>query len=290
MHFLSVTAIVSTFTASDGENLAVYDWPLPDRAPSRGTVLLVHGLGEHAGRYEHLARKLNGWGFAVRGYDQFGHGQSNGARGALSSNNRLIDDLADMVDAARAQMVRHKQKGLPLVLLGHSMGGLVAARFVARHTRPVDALVLSSPALNAGLGAAQKALLGLMWRVAPNLAVGNGLDANYLSHDPDVVAAYGADPLVHDRVTPRLARFIADAGPRVLYRARQWAVPTLLMYAGADRLVDPQGSQDFARAAPAGVVTARCFTALYHEIFNEPDNRAVFSQLHHWLDAQFKVK
>ncbi|MCB1973299.1 MAG: alpha/beta fold hydrolase, partial [Burkholderiaceae bacterium] len=124
---------LTAYTANDGENLAVYDWPLAEGSAQRGTVLLVHGLGEHAGRYHAVAQHLNAWGFAVRAYDQYGHGQSGGPRGGLNHDMRLLDDLADMVDATRARA----PEGLPLVLLGHSMGGLVAARFVAMHLRPV---------------------------------------------------------------------------------------------------------------------------------------------------------
>jgi alpha-beta hydrolase superfamily lysophospholipase len=102
-----------------------------------------------------------------------------------------------------------------------------------------------------------------------------------------VVAAYRADPSVHDRISARLARFIADAGPLVVGRAAQWKAPTLLMYAGADKLVDPRGSRAFAAAAPAQVVTAHCFEALFHEIFNELDSEPVFEMLRQWLDERF---
>ncbi|EER60156.1 alpha/beta hydrolase fold protein [Acidovorax delafieldii 2AN] len=276
----STLSTLTTFTAGDGENLAVQDWPLAGTA-ARGTVLLVHGLGEHVGRYDALARRLNAWGFAVRGYDQFGHGESGGPRGGLTSDMRLLDDLADMVDATRARMV----PGQPLVLLGHSMGGLVAARFVSLHLRPVEALVLSSPALDPGLNAVQKLLLATLPRVVPDLRVGNGLDAQYLSHDPAVVAAYLADPLCHDRISGRLARFIADAGPATVARAAHWSVPTLLMWAGADKLVNPAGSRAFAVAAPRGVVQSQCFEPLFHELFNESAERAepVFALLRQWL-------
>jgi alpha-beta hydrolase superfamily lysophospholipase len=136
----STLSTLTTFTAGDGENLAVQDWPLVGRGvPARGTVLLVHGLGEHVGRYDALARRLNAWGFAARGYDQYGHGESSGPRGGLTSDMRLLDDLADMVDATRARM----PAGQPLVLLGHSMGGLVASRFVSLNLRPMDALMRS---------------------------------------------------------------------------------------------------------------------------------------------------
>ena len=161
------------------------------------------------------------------------------------NDTRLLDDLADMVECTRARL----PPGLPLVLLGHSMGGLVAARFVAMHLRPIDALVLSSPALDPGLNAVQKLLLATLPRFAPNLRVGNGLDAQYLSHDPAVPAAYLADPLCHDRISARLARFIADGGPATVARAAHWSVPTLLIWAGGDKLVNPAGSRAFAAAA-----------------------------------------
>jgi len=274
---------LTTFVASDGDNVVIQDWPLEAGVRLRGVVILVHGLGEHAGRYDHVARQLNAWGFAVRGYDQCGHGESGGAPGSLPNDTRLLDDLADIVDSTRARM----DKGTPLIVLGHSMGGLVAGRFVSLGIRQVDALVMSSPALNPGLNAFQKLLVAVLPKLFPNLRVGNGLNASYISHDPAVVAAYQSDRLVHDRISARLARFIATAGPATVAMAPQWKVPTLLMYAGDDRLVAPQGSRDFAAAAPAAVVTAHCFEGLYHEIFNELDAKPVFAALRQWLDQRF---
>ena len=276
-------SILSPFVASDGENLAIQDWPDYQGERLRGIVLLVHGLGEHAGRYEVVASLLNAWGFAVRGYDQYGHGESGGPRGGLPSDARLLDDLADIVDTTRARM----PPDTPLILLGHSLGGLVAARFVSLAMRPVDALVLSSPALDPGLNAVQKLLIAVLPKIAPNLRVGNGLDASLISHDSAVVAAYLADPLVHDRISGRLARFIAGAGPATVALASQWQVPTLLLYAGADKLVNPGGSRAFLAQAPQQVVTARCFDELYHEIFNEMKPEPVFAALKEWLDASF---
>lgn len=274
---------LSTFVAVDGDNLVIQDWPLAKGITLRGVVLLVHGLGEHAGRYDHVARRLNDWGFAVLGYDQHGHGESGGARGGLPADTRLLDDLADIVDSTRARSPR----GTPLILLGHSLGGLVAARFVSLAIRPVDALVLSSPALDAGLNAVQKLLVAVLPRIAPNLRVGNGLDASLISHDPAVVAAYRADKLVHDRISARLARFIADSGPATVALAASWKVPTLLLYAGADKLVNPAGSRAFAAAAPKDRLSEHCFETLYHEIFNELDAEPVFAELKRWLDARF---
>lgn len=269
--------------AIQGNPTAVRDWPLAPEVPLRGVVLLVHGLGEHIGRYEGLAQHLVEWGFAVRGYDQFGHGNTGGVRGCLPSDDRLLDDLTAMVDDTRARV----PQGTPLILLGHSLGGLVAARFVGLGLRPVEALVLSSPALDPGLNLVQKLLLAVLPSIAPNLCVGNGLDPAMLSHDPAVVAAYKADPVVHDRVSGRLARFIADNGPAALAQAPEWTTPTLLLFAGADKLVNPAGSRAFAAAAPKAVVSAHGFDALYHEIFNERKAAPVFAELKKWLEFRF---
>ena len=274
----------SPLTAEDGTNLVVVDWPL-SKAPVRGVVLIVHGLGEHAWRYDHVAEQLNEWGFAVRAYDQYGHGESMGPRGALPSADRLLSDLAEVIDESRFRM----SESTPLIVLGHSMGGLVAGRFVSLGLRPVQGLVLSSPALDPGLNALQRMLLAVLPRIAPDLRIGNGLNADFISHDPAVVAAYKADPLVHDRISARLAAFIAETGPVTIAAAPSWTVPTLLLYAGDDKLVNPAGSRAFAASAPQAMVSTHCFEGMYHEIFNEtaPQRALVFAELKRWLDARF---
>jgi alpha-beta hydrolase superfamily lysophospholipase len=279
----SSDSTLSTFTASDGENIAVQDWPCQQSGPPRGMVLIVHGLGEHAGRYDPLAKRLNQWGFAVRSYDQYGHGESDGVRGGLPTTHRLLDDLTDLVESS----YRRAGPGVPLLLFGHSMGGLVAASFVSRGRQPVDALVLSSPLLAMRLNPVQKLMMKVVPKVAPNLTLGNGIDAAHLTHDHAVVAEYRIDPRVHDRISGRLARFLADEGAAVVARAPTWQVPTLLMYAGQDKLVDPEGSRRFAAAAPPAMVAAHCFDNLYHEIFNEVDRETVYGHLRQWLDARF---
>ena len=273
--------LTDTLTTPDGCRLHLQRWPVS--GPAHGTVQLVHGLGEHIGRYAAVAAALNAAGWHVAGHDHRGHGRSAGPRGAMPADDSLLRDLATVTDHLRGAG-RH-------VLLGHSMGGLVAARFVAEAlnpvpaawSRPVNGLVLSSPALDAGLGAAQKLLLQVLGPLAPDLRVSNGLDAAWVSRDPQVVQAYQADPLVHDRVTPRLVRFIVQGGAQMLALAPRWQVPTLLMWAGADRCVAPAGSAAFAAAAPAGVLQAEPFAGLYHEIFNEPERAQVLARLARWL-------
>lgn len=293
---LMFARIFTPFTARDGETLAVYHWqtdvsskPPEDSAePARGVVLMVHGLGEHAGRYEHVANNLCKWGFEVCAYDQRGHGESTGVRGTLPTSAALLDDLAEVVDHTLQQY-----PGLPLILLGHSLGGLVTSCFVSSGMRPVDALVLSSPAFDAGLSAFQKLLLKLLPTIVPNLCVANGLNVNFISRDPQVVQAYVSDRLVHNKISSRLGKFIATAGPATVAAAARWRIPTLLMYAGADKLVNPAGSRRFAALATAsnavkpGTVTAKCFDGYYHELFNELQPAPVFEMLETWLDARF---
>ena len=264
-----------TLTTADGLSLRVREWP---QADARGSVLIVHGLGEHIGRYDHVAAHLNAWHWNVVGYDQRGHGESEGARGTITRRDDYLRDLAMVFDAVRA-----RQPG-PLVLLGHSMGGLIAARFVAERVRSVDALVLSSPALDLGMSGGQKFLLSLLGRIAPNLRVPNGLKPAWISRDPSVVHAYAEDPRVHNRVTPQLVRFMLESCERVRAKAPLWVVPTLLMYAGSDRCVAPAGSAAFAAAVPKSVLTAREFGPLFHEIFNEPEQAEVFDTLGDWLN------
>lgn len=283
MSISATDSTLSTYTACDGDNIAMQDWPLSEGKALRGVVLVVHGLGEYAGRHDALAKRLNSWGFAVRAYDQYGHGESGGARGRLPTPTRLVDDLADIVDSTRLRMPR----SAPLIVFGHSLGGLVAARLLALEMRNVEGLVLSSPALDPGLNLLQKLLLAVLPRLAPNLTVRNGLDPDFISHDRDVVEAYRRDPLVHDRVSARMGRFIADAAPATLAAAPEWSVPTLLLYAGRDRLVNSEGSRAFAAAAPSRVVTSKCFEGLYHELFHELDPEPVYLALKQWLDARF---
>ncbi len=271
------------FTLRDGLNVALFDWPLRSHQRPRGVVLIVHGLGEHAWRYDALAQRLNEWGFAVRAYDQRGHGDSGGPRGVLPHEDALLDDLQEVLDDTRKHIA--EPWACPLIVLGHSMGGLLAATWVQRGGAMVDALALSSPALDAGIGAFNQLLIGLLLRWAPNLTLSNGLDPARLSHDPAVVQAYRQDKRVHDRISARLARFIDANGPRVVAAAPGWTVPTLLLYAGADALVRPEGSRAFAAMAPRDVVRSQCLQGQYHEIFNEADPSAAYGALRSWLDG-----
>lgn len=286
------TATPLPFPASvrtrDGLDLVTRHWPVPADRAARGVAVIVHGLGEHAARYDHVGAALKAKGWAAVADDHRGHGRSPGPRGALKADDDYLHDLAQLVDAARAAY-----PGLPLVVIGHSLGGAIAARFVAAlatpaetasWVRPVDALVLSSPALAIPLNAIQKALLATVGSWLPDVAVGNGLKPEWVCHNPATVRAYKADPLVHDRVSGRVTQFILAAGTHARRRAPAWTVPTLILWGGEDRCVDPAGSAAFLAAAPRERVTGHVFPRLSHEIFNEVEQAAVLAEVTAWLD------
>lgn len=281
----------ATIAARDGTKLITHHWPLPTGTASQGVILLVHGHGEHVRRYAHVAAHLNQLGWSVVGYDHRGHGLSEGQRGGLKQSDDYLYDLAQMIDTTRAAY-----PGQKLVLLSHSLGGLIAARFVAATatptesapwSRPVDGLILSSPALLLNVNAIQKFLLNTVAKWLPDFAVASGLKAEWVSHDPNEVKKYLADPNVHDRITGKTSRFMIDAGELVRQRATNWTVPTLLLWGGSDKCVAPAGSAEFSAKAPKNLVTSQPFAHMAHEIFNEPDREKAMAPLGPWLKQVF---
>jgi alpha-beta hydrolase superfamily lysophospholipase len=298
MSTASHTAFPDTLRTRDGLKLVTRHWPLTTGQP-RGVAVIAHGLGEHAQRYAPVALALMAQGLAVVAHDHRGHGRSEGQRGRMRTDDDLLHDLALLIDAARAAY-----PGLPVLLLGHSMGGVLAARFAAElarpeaqraaWSRPLLALMLSSPALALTLNPIQKLLMATVARWLPDVVVGNGLKPEWVCHNPATVAAYLADPLVHDRVSGRLSHFMLAAGALSRSLAPRWPVPTLILWGGEDRCVDPQGSAAFLAAAQAGAqagtarpVEGQCFERLSHEIFLEREQAQVLGVLGAWVGRVF---
>jgi alpha-beta hydrolase superfamily lysophospholipase len=256
-----------------------------------GTVIVVHGLGEHIGRYDELAGDLNAVHWHVCGFDLRGHGASGGARGRIPREDSLLRDLARVIDE-----VREVREG-PVVLLGHSLGGVLASRFVVEGMhdigqppswyRRVDGLVMSSPALQVKLSVVQRLLLAAGGALAPDMPSHNGIDPAWVSRDPKVVERYRKDPLIHHRVTARLARFVIDSGEIVRRQASVWSLPTLLLWAAVDRCVDADGSVAFATEAPREFVAAQSFEGMAHEIFNDPERERPVRLMQRWLQEQY---
>ncbi len=270
-----------TLETSDQTELFVKDWLLDDKSEKRGAVLIVHGLGEHCERYTRAAEFLNANGFEVRSYDQHGHGKSSGNRGEIPHEDALLEDAKFVYEDFT---VKHSEKPF---LLGHSMGGAVALRAAVDKFITPRGLILSSPAITAKLSLSEKLQLKL-GRLIPNIAVSNGLKVEYISHDKQVVEDYKTDTLVHDKITPRLANFILDSGQESLKKAANFHIPTLLLIAGDDRLVDAEGAKLLFAKLPKDSATMHLYDNLYHELFNETEaERAkVFAALKNWLLRQ----
>ncbi len=262
----------------DGLTLYGRRWEPP--STPRGIVCLVHGLGEHCGRYANVARHLTGNGFAVAALDLRGHGRSEGRRGHTPGYGALMNDLSLLVREGK-----RLYPGLPCHLYGHSMGGNLVLNFALRVTSPINGVIASAPMLRMAFDPSfWKTIIGnTMRRVWPAMQMSSGLDAEDLSRDPHVIRAYREDPLVHDRVT--LSFFgIQDAGLWALEHAPDLAVPALIMHGDADRITSCGASRAFA-AASGGVCTLKIWEGFHHEIHNEPGKERVLGYLIRWLGS-----
>jgi alpha-beta hydrolase superfamily lysophospholipase len=272
----------SLLATSDGISLHVTDY-LP-ALPVTARIMLMHGLGEHSGRYRHVADFFCARGFAVRTYDHRGHGHSGGARGDVPDDDALLNDAA----LVWSDWISRSASGVPPFLFGHSMGGLFAARFATSKLQAMRGLILSSAALALPLSGVQKLLLKTLAALAPGLAVSNGLKQRFLSHDLAVVEAYRKDPLVHDKITARLLQSMLTTIAASQRDAAELACPTLLLFSGDDHLVDAAGSRQFFEQLANGVGSFHQYDDLYHEIFNELNASKVFADLGNWLDLQLR--
>jgi len=266
-----------TFTGAGGVPIYATSW-LPEGAP-RDHLVLAHGYGEHLGRYHAVAEFLTGAGYAVHALDHRGHGKSGGARAVIDSFANADADIDQLVDKVRGD------SGLKQIkLVGHSMGGSLALNYALNHPEKLSGLVLSGPAIGGGLPKIQSLVLALISRIAPGLGMIQ-LDADAVSRDPQVVAAYKADPLVfHGKVPARTAREMMHAVTTYPPRVGAMNVPCLLMHGSADTLVRAEDAQPVFDAIASPDKTVRIFDGLYHEIFNEPERLEVLGIVKNWLD------
>ena len=268
--------------SGDGLALSYRAW-LP--ASERAAVLIVHGLGEHSGRYDHVARHLVALGYACYAFDYRGHGRSAGRRAHVYRFGEYLADVAAM----RALLLAAHPRS-PLVLLGHSQGGLIVLLAALTAPAGVAAVVASSPFL--GIHPASRpskplaAAARVLSRTLPKLHIASGLDTKLLSRDPEVVAAYEADPLVTSKVSARWFTEVSAAHARALALAPTLKVPALVMQSGADRLVDPAATRRWAAAAPRELVEYVEWGGLYHEMLNEPEKAQVLAHIETWLAAR----
>ncbi len=257
--------------ARDGESLALRHWEPAGEA--RASLLIIHGLGEHGGRYERA-----GGIFAVGGLDTWaldlrGFGASGGRRAYVERLDTWLDDIADRLATLRAT-------AKPVVLFGHSMGGLIATRYAESDRPQSDLLVLSAPAVSSTIPAWKRVLVRALGRVAPMLAVKNDLAGSILSRDPAVGLDYVADPLNVHSTTTRLGTVLLGAQAPAIADLGRIRVPTLVIHGGLDQLVPTASSGVFA-GRPG--VERRVIDGLRHETFNEPEGPQVVGEVAAWI-------
>jgi alpha-beta hydrolase superfamily lysophospholipase len=280
-----VNESTATLKTADGLDLFLRLWQA-DAVAHQWTFVIVHGLGEHGGRYRELAEWFTPLGATVYAMDQRGHGRSEGQRGHAPSLGALLDDIETVV--ARAD----DERGGPLVLIGHSFGGLLAIAYALDRPGRLDRAFFSAPALVPKLRVPvwKRAMAGVLPKIAPRASFANEIDPQVLSHDPAIARAYVGDPLVHKQITAGLYANTIARGEAFIARAPELRVPFLLLHGRDDQIVDPIGSQRFFAAATAPGRAFFLYPGFYHEIFNEVDHERVFRDIESWLaqrtDAQ----
>ncbi len=268
----------------DGLNFYVQGWE-PNQNP-KAVIALVHGFGEHTGRYAHVGEAFNRAGYTLVGFDLRGHGKSGGARGHTPSYDALMDDIDDFL-----KLIEERYPGLPRFLYGHSMGGNQVLNFCLRRKPDVVGVIATGPWLKLAFDPPplQITLVKVMNNIAPGSTQKAPVDTAALSHDQKTVDAYNNDPLVHSKISPRLFISIYESGLWALDHAGEFSIPLLLMHGAADRVTSSAASAEFAKRA-GKIVTWHPWEGFYHEIHNEPEKAEVLKTMISWLDAQLKKK
>ena len=254
----------------------------PDDAPARAVIVLVHGVGEHSGRYDHVVARLAGEGYAVHTADHRGHGRSDGPRALIEDMDNVVADADTLVDMAVAA-----QPGVPVFMLGHSMGGLIGLRYALAHPDRLAGLILSAALAQLDAVPRPLELVGRALSVIAPRAPLIAIDPALVSRDPAVVENYRSDPLVHHgKVPARTAVGLADATELFPATVGAITVPTLILYGTADGLCTPQGSVMLAERIGAADLTVKAYDGLFHEILNEPERETVLDDIMAWLGAR----
>jgi len=269
---------VDTLVSAGGPRLRALSWT--PASETRGCVVVVHGLGEHAGRYGRLAHRLNDDGFAVFAYDQRGHGESEGSRGQLSRFDDLVDDLSHMVGRVRSRCGADR----PVFVLGHSLGGLVVLRYLQRRPTGLAGVVLSAPWLETALELPwwKERLARLLMRVAPELTLENEVRPELLTADPVEHRAYLEDPLVHHRISGGFLHEVEAAQEEALRGALDPSLPLLFLLPTDDRLTDQEVVDRYAQDRTGSVEIAR-LSGARHEPLNDVGRGSVMARVARWL-------
>ena len=260
----------------------VYDVWTPDIEP-RGVVVLAHGYAEHARRYDHVAQRFGESGLITYALDHRGHGRSGGKRVFLRDISEYTDDFHTLVGIAAAD-----HPGLKRIVLGHSMGGGIVFAYGVEHPEDYSAMVLSGPAVDAqeGVSPGMVVVAKLLGKILPGLPV-EQLPTDAVSRDPEVVAAYNADPMVHHGKLPAgIARALIGVGETMPQRAGAITAPLLVVHGEQDKLIPVQGSRHLMECVGSQDKELKVYPGLYHEVFNEPERAAVLNDVASWIETR----
>lgn len=267
-----------SWQTADGVPVFAREWK--PEGTARAVVVLIHGLGEHTGRYAHVAAALNAAGYAVISPDLRGHGRSGGKRGHFPSYAVVLDDIQRAFSEASS-----RYPGLPQFLYGHSLGGALVLLYTLKRKPAIRGVIATSPGLTPGTppSAAKLAVAKVFNKLLPSLTLNNGLDSANLSHDPAVSRAYNNDPLVHPLISARLGMELITNGSWIQSQAGPFPLPLLLLQGTGDRLVNPGATRRFA-AGLTGDVTYKEWDGWYHELHNEVGKEQVIQEMIDWLN------
>ena len=263
-------------------NLNIYYQGWLPEANIKAVLLVVHGLGEHSGRYMNIVDHFVPLDYAVYGIDHVGHGKSDGER-------EMVGDFDDFTDTLSIfyKMVAQWQTDTPIFILGHSMGGLLSSYYLIDHQADFKGAIISGPVVKIGEGISQATIImgKILSKIAPKMGI-LALDVNAISKDPAVVTAYENDPLVfHGKTPARLGSEMLSAMQRVNSEASKITLPIILVHGSEDALADPAGSQMLYDETNSKDKTLKIYDGLYHEVFNEPERGQVLKDVENWLES-----
>ena len=280
-------AFEAKLDGQDGTPFYVRGWE-PDHTEPKALIALVHGLGEHTGRYAHVGKVMTEAGYALAGFDLRGHGKSGGARGHTPSLDAYMRDIRQFFG-----LLKQRYPDIPHFLYGHSLGGVLTLAYSIQYGAGLKGVIVTSPGLRSALQEqkAKVAMVKLLGALLPGMSMRSGLDPATISRDPDVVQAYVNDPLVHDRTSLGFGKAGLNAIDLCFARAGEFPAPLLMFHGTGDKIAYFSGSEDFAKLVEAagGDVTLKLWDGLYHEVHNEPEKAEVFRFMIEWLDEHIKT-
>ena len=275
--------VETNWKTQDGLDIFAQSWE-PDAAQVKAVVCLVHGVGEHSARYAHVAEAFGKEGYAFFAMDLRGHGRSGGARGHVSSSEDFLRDIDLLLEQAHA-----RYPGLPLILYGHSLGGILVLYYGLKRKPDVKGVIATSSGLRTAIEQQPAKIMAarVLGSLLPSVAIPSGLETDAISRDVKVVQAYKTDPLVHDKISLGFGKIMLGVVQWTLEHAAEFSLPLLLLHGKQDRIAFPVGSTEVANALP-GKSTLMMWDEAYHELHNEPEKGEVFKAMMAWMDARMQ--